>query len=165
MKILAIDYGTQNIGLALSDDSQKLAFTYSTLKPDTKYIAPCKEPEEASQKRVNKRLAFEIDEICKKEGVEKVIVGLPINLSGGATSTTQQVKDFIKELKNFLDISVETIDERLSTVQAEKIYPVKSTKGGFASQKFHRVKNKKNKNIDEISAQILLQSYLDKNDN
>ncbi len=121
MKILAIDYGTKNIGLALSDDEQKLGFAYKTINN-----------------------FLELKNICEKEKVEKIIIGLPINLSGTKTKSTEMVFNFIKKLKKELDLPIETVDERLSTVEAEKI------------------KTKKQKNIDELTAQILLQSYLDK---
>lgn len=124
MKVLAIDYGTKNIGLALSDDTQKLAFVYTTLD--------------------QKDIFSKLKDICEKEGVEKIIVGLPIGLSGRDTEITKLVKNFVNNLKsNLKNINIEIIDERLTTVQASKL------------------ENNKN-NIDELSAQVLLQAYLDK---
>jgi putative holliday junction resolvase len=125
MKILGIDYGTKNIGLALSDDTQKLAFAYKTLN------------------KLN--LISELKEICDKEKIEKIIVGLPIGLSGEDTQTTELVKEFINNFKKEINIPVQTVDERLSTVQAS------------------RMENKNAQNsIDELSAQVLLQGYLDR---
>lgn len=122
MKILAIDYGTKNIGLALSDDRAKLAFAYKTIND-----------------------FLELKEICNQEKIEKIIIGLPINLSGAKTKSTEMVFNFVKKLKKELNLPVEIVDERLSTVEAS------------------RLENKKaQNNIDELSAQILLQSYLDK---
>jgi len=129
MKILAIDYGTKNIGLALSDDRGKLAFVYKVLTPPV-------------GRRVD--VFDEIKKICEKEKVDKIIIGLPIGLSGKNTQTTELALDFIKKLKQELNISVQTVDERLSTVQA-----------GY-------LESKNKKNINELSAQILLQDYLDK---
>ncbi len=120
-KILAIDYGTKNIGLALSDNEQKLAFAYKTISD-----------------------FLELKNICNQEKIEKIIIGLPINLSGAKTKSTEMVFKFVKKLKQELkNIPIETVDERLSTEQASKL------------------ENKNKKNIDELSAQILLQSYLD----
>ena len=127
MKILAIDYGTKNIGLALSDDRGKLAFAYRTL--------------------INNKIIFSnLKKICEIENIKKIIIGLPIGLSGKNTQTTELALDFIKKLKQELNISVQTVDERLSTVQA-----------GY-------LESKNKKNINELSAQILLQDYLDKLD-
>ena len=127
MKILAIDYGTKNIGLALSDDRGKLAFVYKVLTPPV-------------GRRVD--VFDEIKKICEKEKVDKIIIGLPIGLSGKKTASTELVEDFVKNIKNKININIEVVDERLSTVQASKL------------------KNSQN-NIDELSTQILLQDYLD----
>ena len=134
MKILAIDYGTKNIGLAMSDEDRKIAFPYATLRGASR----------------DKSVAFfkvieDIKNICKTEEVEKIIVGMPVNLLGDKTTTTELVFEFIKELEKNINISIEEIDERWSTMQAA------------------RLENKNARNIDELSAQILLQSYLDKN--
>jgi putative Holliday junction resolvase len=132
-KILAIDYGSKNIGLALSDDEQKISFPYSTIRVETRHAS--------SLQNVEKAIS-DIEEICDKERVEKIIIGLPINLAGEKTSTTQQVENFILVLKNNLSLPIVTIDERLSTEQAHKLGANK-------------------KSADEVSAQILLQSWLD----
>ncbi len=124
MKVLGIDYGTKNIGLALSDDTQKLAFAYRTLN--------------------RSNLIPELKDICDKEEVEKIVVGLPTNLSGEETKSAEMVFEFIKQLEEELKIKVEVEDERLSTVQAS------------------RLENKTAQNIDELSAQIFLQAHLDR---
>ncbi len=133
-KILAIDYGTKNIGLALSDDEQKFAFAYNTIKSQKSKVK--------SQKLG--KIISDIKNICKIEKVQRVIVGMPINLSGDKTKTTEKVFEFVKELEENLTVPVEVEDERLTTVQAS------------------RLKNKTARNINELSAQILLQGYLDK---
>ena len=125
-KILSIDYGTKNIGLAMSDDEQKLAFSYKKLV-------------------ISDQLSIirDIKNVCQIENVKRIVIGLPINLSGAKTATTQAVLAFITELRKNLTIPIETVDERLSTVQAYKIGANK-------------------KSADEVSAQILLQGWLDK---
>ncbi len=134
MKILGIDYGTKNIGLALSDEEQKIAFPHIALNVGTRRGAFMSN---------TAKIISEMKNICEKERVEKIIVGLPINLSGEKTAATQAVLDFIEELKKFLSIPVETIDERLSTEQAKKLSANKE-------------------NTDAISAQILLQGWLER---
>jgi putative Holliday junction resolvase len=122
MKLLGIDFGTKNIGIAMTDESGEIAFPLKTL---------------------HKNAISEIVEICSQENIEKIIIGLPINLQGETTASTTAVEIFINELKEKINISIETIDERLSTVQAYKIGANK-------------------KSADEVSAQILLQNFLDK---
>lgn len=134
MKILAIDYGTRNIGLALSDDEQKFAFPYNTLTVSRQQLT------------VNTldKIIKDIKNICQLEKVKQIVVGLPLNLSGDKTKTTDVVFKFVKKLEENLDVPVEVKDERLTTIQASHLL------------------NKTARNIDELSAQILLQSYLDK---
>lgn len=132
MKILAIDYGARHIGLALSDDEQKFAFPYNTLTVNNK------------QPAINNKIIEDIKSICKIENVERIVVGMPINLSGEKTKTTEMVFNFVKELENELNMPIEVEDERLTTVQAS------------------RLENKNSRNEHELSAQILLQSWLDK---
>jgi len=131
-KILAIDFGVKNIGLALSDDRQKIAFAYNTLTVRCQSV------------RCWKKIISDIQNICKLEKITRLIVGMPINLSGQKTKSTEAVFKFVKELENVLDIPIQAEDERLTTVQAS------------------RLENKNARNIDELSAQILLQSYLDR---
>ena len=123
-KILAIDHGSKNIGLAISEPESKISFAYKTLSPSDFFS--------------------QIKEICNSQKVSQIIIGLPINLSGSKTQSTQKAQDFINKLKQIIDLPVTTVDERLSTVQASKL------------------ENKTKKNVDELSAQILLQNYLDK---
>ena len=83
-KVLAIDYGTKRLGLALSDERQRLAFAYLTL-PNLD---------------LEKQLLPQLKEICDKEDVATIVIGLPLNLSGEQTQTTQLVFDFIRHLKS-----------------------------------------------------------------
>lgn len=123
-RILGLDYGTKRIGLALSDIDQKQAFAYDTIPADHK--------------------TFEkITDICQVESVDKIIVGLPLGLSGEYTAKTEEVICFIEELETRAKLMVETEDERLTSVEAAK-------RGDGQP-------------IDEGAAQVILQSYLDKN--
>lgn len=123
-KILGIDYGSKNIGLAISDREQRQAFVYQTLK-------------------MTQHLFEEIKEICQKELIDKIVVGLPLSLKGEYTQKTEEVMFFVQELEaNIPAVIVEIEDERLSSVEADKL-------GSFNSR-------------DEESARIILQQYLDK---
>jgi len=123
-KILGVDYGTKNIGLAISDDLQKQAFAYDTLRMSAKLISG-------------------ITQICADEKIDKIVIGLPISLSGNYSAKTEEVVQFIHLLEATTKLMVETEDERLTSVQAHRL------------QSGHK--------IDEASAQLILQQYLDHN--
>lgn len=133
-KILAIDYGEKNIGLALSDDEQKFAFAYNTLQVDKR------------RQTTNKtaKIMVDLKKICQLEKVIRIVVGLPIGLNGNNTKKTEEVFAFVKELEEELNLPVETEDERYTTVAAA------------------RLPQKNARNIDELSAQILLAGYLER---
>jgi putative Holliday junction resolvase len=124
-RILAIDYGEKRIGLALSDEGKKIAFEFEIWQ--------------------NADFFKKISALVFEKGIEKIVLGYPLNLSGEHTKKTEEVMQFKKELQSALqNIPVELIDERFSSKMAAKI------SGG-------------EKNIDALSAQIFLQNYLNKN--
>jgi putative holliday junction resolvase len=121
-RILGIDYGTKRIGLSISDESHKLAFPYETIDRDD----------------IIKRLR----EICKKESIEKIIIGNPRGLREMQdTNMTKIVHEFVTSL-GALGVSLQLVDEFYSTKEA----------GNLPTRK---------ENIDQSAATIILQSYLD----
>jgi putative Holliday junction resolvase len=98
MRILALDHGTARIGCALSDPSGTLATPLPTIEP----------PEPRS-----------VAELVADHGVERVVVGLPLHLSGEEGGQAGLVRTFCGELEALLDVPVETYDERLTTRMAE----------------------------------------------
>lgn len=118
-KILGIDYGSSKIGLALADTETKLAVPFKVIETD-------------NLKAIIQELAQDTEDL------EKIVVGLPLGLSGLETAQTKEVKKFIEELKKSSGLAVEEIDERLTTVAAKKA-------GGD----------------DAVAAMYILQSYLD----
>lgn len=130
-KIMALDVGTKRIGVALSDYLQVIA-------------TPCccipREPEE--------KAIAEITKIAKENRVEKIVVGLPINMDGSLGFQGENCKEFAQKLVGF-DIIME--DERLTSEEAEE--RLKSRKVDF----------RKNKGLVDIeSACIILEQYLGK---
>jgi putative Holliday junction resolvase len=121
LKTLAIDYGTKRIGLAISDEMGQLARELAILSPDEFWE--------------------KIPDIVNQESVEKLIVGLPLNMAGIDTDKTAEARLFAEQLEQKLQIPLELVDERLSSTMAEQI-------AGSS------------KNIDSLSAQIFLQNYL-----
>ena len=106
-------------------------------------------------KKNENQLVDEIIKIINDKLVEKIIIGLPLSMSGSYSEQTKKVvvfKDFlIKELSDRnLSIDVDTIDERLSSVSAKNIMIQQGVKTGHNKGR-----------IDELSASIILQEYLD----
>ena len=133
MRYLGIDFGSKRIGLAISDELGIIAGKYGTLerkgvKTDTGKIAA----------------------IVQEENVRKIVVGFPINMDGSIGNSARRVEDFIKALQPHLDIPIETWDERLSTVSAQKVL----IKGDVRRKKRKKV-------VDQLAAVIILQNYLD----
>ena len=130
-KIMALDVGTKRIGIALSDYLQVIA-------------VPCvcvqREPEE--------KAIEEITKIAKENRVEKIVVGVPVNMDGSLGFQAQNCIDFSQKLFGF-DIIFE--DERLTSEEAEE------------RLKERKVDFHKNKGLVDIeSACIILEQYLGK---
>ena len=98
MRVLALDHGTARIGCALSDPTGTLSTPLPTIEP----------PEPRA-----------VAELVAEHGVERVVVGLPLHLSGEEGGQAGLVRTFCGELEALLDVPVETYDERLTTRMAE----------------------------------------------
>jgi len=132
MRILGIDYGTKRVGLAVTDPAETLALPYATLEKTTR-----------------DKLFSELFAIIEKEGVEKIVLGLPLTLDGGESLTTRQVKNFAKRLERRFDGPVVLVDERLSSHAAK------------ADLDAAGVKKKRQKAVlDQQAAVRILETYL-----
>lgn len=131
---MGLDMGDKNIGIALSDE---LGITAQAV--------------EVLQRSGNLQQDLQqIAEKVKHYGVGEIVVGLPRNMNGSMGPQGEKIMDFVRKLKNCLPIPVHTWDERLSTVQAERMLI-----GADVSRK------KRRKVIDKMAAAIILQCYLD----
>ena len=132
-RVLGVDYGERRIGLALSDPLGIIAkpLTVIDRKKTTNYIS-------------------RISEIISEKKVTSIVVGLPLTLKGSYSKQTEIVLAFIDQLKTDLKIPVLAIDERLSSVSAEKSLQLQSVKTGHEKGR-----------VDETAAAIILQEYLD----
>ena len=130
-KIMALDVGTKRIGVALSDYLQIIA---------TPCVCIAREPE---QKAIE-----EITKIAKDNRVEKIVVGVPVNMDGSLGYQAQNCIDFSQKLIGF-DIILE--DERLTSEEAEE------------RLRERKIDFRKNKGLVDIeSACIILEQYLGK---
>ncbi len=133
MRILGIDYGTKKIGLAISDDTNTIAMPLEVIDYDDNTID-------------------KIKRIAEENMVKKIVIGLPITLSGNKGKRALQTEEFVEKLKEELEgVEIVEWDERLSTRFSERILNKANVKGR---------KNKK-KVIDKIAATFILQGYLD----
>jgi putative Holliday junction resolvase len=133
MRILAIDYGSVRIGLALSDPTGTLArpLPFLTAKGDAK-------------------IAREIVEVAKKNEVHQFVLGLPRNMDGTSGEAATKVQAFAATLGQATPLPIKLIDERLSTVQASR-----------QLQESGKNTRKQRGQIDSEAACVLLQGYLD----
>ncbi|MGI6491813.1 MAG: Holliday junction resolvase RuvX [Peptococcaceae bacterium] len=134
MRILGIDLGEKKIGLAVSDP---LGWTAQGLGVVI------------SKGSINADIAT-INEYVKRYEVEKIIIGLPLNMDGSSGPHAEKARFFAEQLGHKLNIPVEMIDERLTTVAAEKL---------LLQADLSRAKRKKV--IDKMAAVLILQRYLD----
>jgi putative Holliday junction resolvase len=137
-KILAIDYGTKRIGVAVSDALGMLAHPRGII--------------ENGPKMLDNILA-----LIAREEVKKVIIGIPRTLSNSDSEMTKQVIAFRDKLAARLDplgIPVESRDERLTSIMAET---------NIRSRELPRNRRHEKGLRDEEAARILLQEYLDSN--
>lgn len=135
MKYLGFDLGTKTLGIAISDESKTLSSTLTTLKFDGN----------------DDTLLEPIKKIVDEEKIEKIILGLPINMNYTIGDRGKTTLEFKEKLENYLNIEVIMQDERLSTVEANH-YLLEADMS----------RKKRKKHIDALAANIILQTYLDK---
>jgi len=136
-RVLGIDFGERRVGLALSDPTATIAQPLPTIV-----------------RRAGKRPPVAaIIEIIQQNDVDRAVIGLPLNLSGDETEWTTQVREFAAKLSERAGIPVDFLDERLTSVQAERA--VRS----IGLKRSQRVQKER---IDAAAAVLLLQTFLDR---
>lgn len=133
-RILAIDYGKVRTGIAVTDDLQLIASGLTTV--------------------LTKELMSFLNTYVETENVEAFVIGLPKQLNNEASDSEALIRPFLDKLeKKFPNIPIERVDERFTSRMA------------FQTMIDSGLKKKQRQNkalIDEISATIILQSYLSK---
>lgn len=136
-RVLGIDFGERRVGLALSDPSATIAQALPTIV-----------------RRAGKRPPIAaIVELIQQHEVERIVLGLPLNLNGDETEWTAQVRDFGTKLAERSGIPVDFLDERLTSVQAER---------AVRSIGLKRSQREQKDRIDAAAAVLLLQTFLDR---
>ena len=134
-KILGVDYGDVRTGLAVSDALGLLAVGAGCIKCEG-----------------FKKAAEAVAEAAVKNKAEMIVVGNPINMNGTEGPRSGKCRAFAEALAELTSLPVELYDERLSTVSAHRFLSDANVRG-----------KKRKAAVDELSATIILQDYLDKN--
>ena len=132
-RILALDYGSKRIGVALSDETKKIAFA----KP-----------------YVSRNMVSELVMLVAEEEVSEIIMGLPLTLSGEEAAAAENARKFAEALTEATGLAVKLIDERFST--KEVLRETRENKGYMGDRGDKGI-------IDSLVAQKMLQNYLDHN--
>ena len=132
-RVLGVDYGDVRVGLALSDSNKIIARPFKTLI-----------------NKNSKDLLINLEEIINQNEIDEIVIGVPYNMSGQDTKQTEKVREFIAILKQKFELSINLIDERLTSIEAEGIMHKMNIKTGSNKGK-----------IDKIAASIILQEHLD----
>ena len=138
-RILGIDYGDARVGIAITD---LLNITVQGL-------------ETIERKNSDKIILKKLDEILEKYDISTIVVGMPLNMDGTKSERAEITEKFIHKLKcKYNNIIIETMDERLTTVEAHK------------TMNFLEInKHKKKGIVDTISAEYILEAYINKKKN
>ena len=132
-RILALDYGTKKVGVAITDPLQITAAPLTTIRYSKQ-----------------KSLFESILTIIEDKEVRQIIVGLPVTLSGGKSDITNAVESFIDELTSQTDIPITTFDERHTSSDAKQTLIEMGIKTGHDKER-----------VDAMAAAHLLRYYMD----
>ena len=135
MRILSIDHGEKRVGLAISDENEKLASRFLTV-----------------ENKSLDNLIKKIKNVVLEKNISKIILGIPIGFKG-ESAQTRNIKGFSANLSENIDIPIIEINEIFTSKMAEE----NLKKAGIKSENIKEI-------IDQEAARIILQDYLDKKD-
>lgn len=137
MRVLAVDFGEVRVGLALSDETGTLASPLPTLR-----------------RRRGKRPPIKaLEDLARDRGVAAVVFGLPLELDGSESDWTRQVRTVGEALADRLGVPVHFVDERLTSVEAER---------RVRGSGLRRSQREEKERIDAEAATLILQRWLDR---
>jgi putative Holliday junction resolvase len=136
-RILALDYGTKRVGVAVTDELQIIASGLTTVHSSD--------------------LIQFITDYIQKEKVETIVVGEPKTLSNEKTDSSHEIEKLMKNLvKKFPNQKIDKMDERFTSKLAKQAILMSGAK---------KKKRQQKELVDEVSATIILQSYMQMNEN
>ncbi|MEA3489570.1 MAG: Holliday junction resolvase RuvX [Candidatus Omnitrophota bacterium] len=133
MRIMGLDIGTKNIGVAVSDETGTIA-----------------QGREVVRRTSEDSAITRIERIVEEYGVAEIVLGLPINMNGTVGERAEDSMKFAKKLEKRTGLPVKLWDERLSTREMENIMIKASVR-----------RSRRKEVVDKLAAQIILQSYLE----
>lgn len=133
MRTLAIDPGTKRVGVAVSDPTGTIAQALTTVQAEPRAT-----------------LAARLSRIAADQEAKRIVVGLPRRLDGSDGPEAKAARELAVELRRASSLPVELVDERLTTVAAERSL----VEGGVR-------RAKRRLSVDRVAATLLLQSHLD----
>ena len=134
-KYISLDIGDVRIGVARSDIMGIVAT-----------------PLEVIDRKKTKAIK-RIQELCKIENTRSIVVGIPKSLDGTEKRQAEKVREFLEKLKkNIQDVEIIEIDERYTTVSADRILTAMNKKGAIEKRKY----------VDKVAAALILQTFLDR---
>ena len=133
MRILALDPGTKRVGVAVSDETKTIAqpLEWIPAEPFADFLERLKQ-------------------ILIEKEIDLVLIGLPRNMDGSLGPAAQKAEAFAAALRAAITVPIKMRDERLTSLQANKIL----IQGGVR-------RDKRKEKVDKMAAALLLQSYLD----
>jgi putative Holliday junction resolvase len=134
LRILAVDPGSKRVGLAVSDPTETIATGLSTI------------PAEPAS-----TLASRLADVARAQEASRIIVGLPIQLDGKRGPAAAAATELSHGLRQASGLPVELVDERLTTVAAERSLIAAGVR-----------REKRKLSVDRVAATLLLQSHLDR---
>ncbi len=135
MRILGLDYGSKTVGVAMTDALGMTVQPYKTIQRDR-------------ESKLRQTLS-EIAEIVEQYRIEKIVMGLPLNMDDTEGDRAAKTRDFAEKLKLRVAVPIEFTDERLTTMEAEEILD----QSGIPRSEQKKV-------IDQVAAQLILEQYL-----
>ena len=137
MRYLGLDLGSKTLGIAISDLTETLATTLTTLNfKDEDYD----------------ELVRMLEPVIKENSIDKIILGFPKNMDNSIGTRAEITMEFKEKLEKYYNIEVILQDERLTSVISNQVMIMADMS-----------RKKRKKKVDGIAAQLILQSYLDKN--
>lgn len=137
MRIMGLDYGTKTVGVAISDEMLITAQPVTTI--------------ERKQENKLRQTYAQIEELIMKYNVSKIVLGYPKNMNNTIGERGIKTEEFRDDLIRRTTLEVELVDERLTTMEADRILSASNV-----------AKSNRKEYIDKMAAAIILQNYLDR---
>jgi putative pre-16S rRNA nuclease len=132
---MALDYGERGVGVAISDELQLTVRPLTTVR---------------REKRRRSEVIERISELVAENEIATLVVGLPLNMDGSRGAAVGRVESFISELRRSVSIPIVTVDERLTSREADRIL----REMGVGTRE-------RRERSDEYAASVILQDYID----